>query len=58
MSEREALELAERTLTGLVSVNMQTRDDIGKLRELAEWRLEAKRILPELRAALKPKGEK
>lgn len=39
-----------RVLRGIVSVNMQTRDDIGKLRELAEWRLEAKRVL----AALKP----
>ena len=34
-----------RTLRGIASVNMQDRNDERKLRELAEWRLEAKRCL-------------
>ncbi len=34
-----------RTLKGIADVNMQTRNDAERLRELAEWRLEAKRVL-------------
>lgn len=50
---REALcDPAIRTLELLAAVNMQVRDDAWKLRELAECRLEAKRILPQLRALL------
>lgn len=34
---------------GISAVNMQRRDDSAKLRELAEWRLEFRRLLPTLR---------
>ena len=48
----EALKNATRALSLLVDVNMQTRNDLGKLGELADCRLEAKRILPELKSAI------
>lgn len=35
-------------LRGLADVNMQTRDDGQKLRELAEWRIDAIRLLKEI----------
>ena len=50
---RKALsEYAERTLSILALVNMQTRDNSLKLRELAECRIEARRVLPFIREAL------
>jgi hypothetical protein len=45
MAHDQQLADALRVLRGIASVNMQTRDDAYKLRELAEWRLEAKRVL-------------
>ena len=48
----EALTTAERSLGFLPQVNMQGRDDSAKLKELAECRIEAIRILPEIGAAL------
>ena len=41
-------------LFGIAKVDMQSRDDAGKLKELAEWRLEAKRVIRA--AALTPPG--
>jgi hypothetical protein len=50
---KDALEQAARSLSGIASVNMQSRDDAQKLRDLAEWRLDAKRVLPIILATLK-----
>jgi hypothetical protein len=40
-----ALREARTVLVGIASVSMQSRHDGEKLRELAEWRLESKRVL-------------
>lgn len=48
----EAAEEAEHALALMVAVNMQTRNDGQKLRELAECRIEAQRIISGFRAAI------
>jgi hypothetical protein len=45
-----------RTLRAIADVNMQHKDDARKLRELAECRLEAKRVLSGLPKATQTKG--
>lgn len=46
--------LLQRVLLGICRVDMQSRNDAQKLKELAEWRLEAKRVLDVLNGRLAP----
>ena len=48
----EALDFAAQSLAGIASVNMQNPDYKAKLRELAEWRLDAMLSLKTVRSAL------
>ena len=51
-----ALTFAAHSLAGIASVNMQNTDYRAKLKELAEWRLDAMLSLKSARAALAKAG--